>query len=127
MGKWRGAAQRHEAALAEAAAQLHTREAQSLAATSLEQGQSDRLQGEAAGLRRRCAELAARLQEAQRAVAQLQVGGEQGRELQRRSCEERTQLGGSVELAAGGGQPRLATAWAVLRRAAGAFPLTLPS
>ncbi len=34
VSKWRAAAQRHEAALAEATAKLHTREAQSLAATT---------------------------------------------------------------------------------------------
>jgi hypothetical protein len=34
VGNWRGIAQKHEAAFAEAAAQLHTREAQSLAAST---------------------------------------------------------------------------------------------
>jgi len=34
VGKWRAAAQRHEAALAEAAAQLHAKEAQALTAST---------------------------------------------------------------------------------------------
>lgn len=110
VAKWRALAQQHEAAYAEAAAQLHTREAASLTANTQQQvrrhlqprgrrgccvstlrrpcctpalskltacspppaqSRADQLQGELEGARRRCGALAARLQEAQAAVAQL--------------------------------------------------------
>ena len=43
------------------------------AACCLLQNQTDRLQGDADAMRRRCAELAGRLQESQRALVQAQV------------------------------------------------------
>ncbi|PRW57636.1 hypothetical protein C2E21_3708 [Chlorella sorokiniana] len=112
VGKWRGMAQRHEAAFAEAAAKLHSREAASLAASTQQQSQASQLSGELETARRRCADLAGRLQEAQGELAQAQtalgakdkqVAAQQAaiRRLEATVREQRADIKAALDLVAG--------------------------
>ncbi|KAI3425766.1 hypothetical protein D9Q98_007741 [Chlorella vulgaris] len=97
LSKWRSVAQTHEASYAEAAARLHTQEAQSLAANTQVQSQTGRLQSDVEGLRRRCAELASRLKESQHTVEQLQGSLASTQKLSETQQQTIAQLEGTIQ------------------------------